>query len=722
MLKALELYGFKSFADRTRFEFPAGITVVVGPNGSGKSNIVDAIKWVLGEQSAKSLRGKDMADVIFKGTSGPAGRKQSNSAEATIILDNSTRLLAFDADEVHLTRRVYRSGEGEYLINGDACRLKDIKNLIRGTGVGTDAYSLIEQGKVDRLLQASAKDRRAIFEEAAGISRFKAKKVEAQRRLVRVEQNLIRLHDIVEEVGSRYRSVKSQASKASRYKEYTTRLRELRTHVGLADWRKFSAKLNSLQTERESLDEASRQRTTEIESLEKQNAELETEWDRVSTTYATQQEEIAGLREQVANLESQVSLNQARDEDLNTRIGQQREQLKKLVARFEEFFQQMESCRAELQTAEENRASALESLAAADKSVELVTAQSAELRTAVESRKTRLHELNESIGELGKRVSSLASEMKATTTSRKRWQSEVDSLGQQLTGLRESREQILSEQRELKSEAETKDSALAQARQESDDLLRQLEEANERLSRLTSEHTGLVQRAEVMQELENKLEGVNSGVKEVLAEAQKGQGPWREVVGLVADLVQVNVEHAGIVDVALGEITQFVVVQGDSLTRAIADEQIKIQGRVGFVDLESPPRLGAIGSVNLNGQPGVIGRADQLVQAKDEHREFVSKLLGGTWLVKKLSDALHLRGNRSDAVRYVTLEGEVVEANGAIVIGSRTSVTGIVSRRSELRAIYRELQRLKSELETQSESVAKLKRVRSRANGDANSF
>ena len=182
MLIALELAGFKSFAEKTRFDFPDGITVIVGPNGSGKSNVVDAIKWVLGAQSAKALRGKDMADVIFKGSSS-AGRKASNSAEATLVFDNSERKLGVDSDEVEVTRRVYRSGEGEYLINGQASRLKDIKNLFRGTGVGVDAYSLIEQGKVDRMLQASPRDRRVIFEEAAGISRFNAKKAEAARRL-----------------------------------------------------------------------------------------------------------------------------------------------------------------------------------------------------------------------------------------------------------------------------------------------------------------------------------------------------------------------------------------------------------------------------------------------------------------------------------------------------------------------------------------------------------
>ena len=200
MLKALELVGFKSFADKTRFDFPAGITVVVGPNGSGKSNVVDAIRWILGEQSIKNLRGKEMVDVIFNGST---SRRPLNSAEATLVFDNSDHRLPVDSAEVAVTRRVYRSGEGEYLLNRQPCRLRDIRDLFSGTGAATEAYSVIEQGKVDILLQSSPRDRRAIFEEAAGISRFKVKKIEALRRLERVEQNLLRLRDIVDEVEGR---------------------------------------------------------------------------------------------------------------------------------------------------------------------------------------------------------------------------------------------------------------------------------------------------------------------------------------------------------------------------------------------------------------------------------------------------------------------------------------------------------------------------------------
>src|SRR6516164_2881440 len=238
MLKRLELVGFKSFADKTQFDFAPGITGIVGPNGSGKSNIVDGVRWVLGEQSAKSLRGSEMADVIFNGS---ASRRSLGLAEVTMAFDNGRKSLATDAAEVQISRRVYRSGEGEYLINGQVCRLKDVRDLFLGSGAGADAYCIIEQGRVDVLLQASTRERRTIFEEAAGISRFKAKKLETTRRLERVDQNLERLRDILDEVEKQLRSVKLQAAKAQRYQEYTARLRELRVDVGLRDFHDLNA-------------------------------------------------------------------------------------------------------------------------------------------------------------------------------------------------------------------------------------------------------------------------------------------------------------------------------------------------------------------------------------------------------------------------------------------------------------------------------------------------
>src|SRR5262245_31095968 len=242
MLKRLELVGFKSFADRTWFSFAPGLTAVVGPNGSGKSNVVDAVKWILGEQSAKSLRGGEMADVIFNGSS---SRRAVGIAEVTLTLDNSEKNLNTDAAEVAVTRRVHRDGTGEYLINGQPSRLKDIREMFLGSGAGSTAYCIIEQGRVDALLQASPRDRRAIFEEAAGISRFKAKKLEALRKLEHPAETLTRLRDIHGEVEGRLRRVRLDAEKARKFQEYGGRLRELRLGLGLREYHALTVQLTA---------------------------------------------------------------------------------------------------------------------------------------------------------------------------------------------------------------------------------------------------------------------------------------------------------------------------------------------------------------------------------------------------------------------------------------------------------------------------------------------
>ena len=330
MLKALELVGFKSFADKTRFNFPPGITAVVGPNGSGKSNVVDAIKWVLGEQSVKTLRGKEMADVIFNGS---ATRAPLNYAETTLTLDNDARRLPIDTPEVHVTRRVYRNGEGEYFLNRQPCRLRDIRELFSGTGVATEAYSVIEQGKVDVLLQSSPRDRRLIFEEAAGISRFKAKKIESLRRLERVEQNLLRLGDIVAEVEHRLRQVRLQAGKARRYKEYSDRLQELRTQVGLVDWRQLSARIDALEGEFAALVDQRDRTLDDAAHAEAEAASEEAQASEATESIRASESHFAQIRESIATREATIEHERRRATDLDKEASRLRRQWTALSVR-----------------------------------------------------------------------------------------------------------------------------------------------------------------------------------------------------------------------------------------------------------------------------------------------------------------------------------------------------------------------------------------------------
>jgi chromosome segregation protein len=321
MLKRLELVGFKSFADKTTFDFGDGITAIVGPNGSGKSNIIDAVRWTLGEQSAKSLRGGEMADVIFNGST---SRRGFGLAEVTLTLDNSRRLLATDAAEVQIGRRVHRGGEGEYLLNGRACRLKDIKDLLLGTGAGADAYSIIEQGKVDVLLQASTRERRTIFEEAAGISRFRARKTEALRKLERVDLDLQRLRDIAGEVERQLRSVKLQAAKAQRYQEYSGRLRELRVGLGLREYgelsRQLAAESAALEWLRAGLDERGRQAL----AWEAEAGRLEAELAGLDEELHRQEARLAEARQQIKAGQTTLGHEAALSADLEGELASHR--------------------------------------------------------------------------------------------------------------------------------------------------------------------------------------------------------------------------------------------------------------------------------------------------------------------------------------------------------------------------------------------------------------
>ncbi len=432
MLKALELAGFKSFADKTRFEFPAGITVVVGPNGSGKSNVVDSIKWVLGEQSVKSLRGKEMADVIFNGS---GARRGMNAAEVTLTFNNADHSLALDTPEVHITRRVYRSGEGEYLINRSPCRLRDIRDLLTGTGMGTQAYSVIEQGKVDVLLQSSPRDRRVIFEEAAGISRFKLRKLEALRRLERVDQNLLRLSDIIEEVDGRLRTVRAQAGKARRYKEYTDRLQELRTQVGLVDWRRLTQRLTEFEKEVGSL---AAERDSLAATAEASEARLlDTDGRIGGLNEAIRQAEgrIAANRERIAGQESTIQHERSHGRELEDEIARCRRQLLDLGTRADDLEQEFHGTTRAVREAEEQQRGIAQQVTEGERALTEVMARLDRLRGEHEQRRTaQLEQMRQASG-LASETSVLESQATAAEAVRQRSRDRIAELDRQLVAL-----------------------------------------------------------------------------------------------------------------------------------------------------------------------------------------------------------------------------------------------------------------------------------------------
>jgi len=689
MLKALELAGFKSFADKTRFEFPAGITVVVGPNGSGKSNVVDAIKWVLGEQSIKSLRGKEMADVIFNGS---PTRRGLNAAEITLTLDNSSHVLPIDAPEVQITRRVYRSGEGEYLINRNPSRLRDIREMLAGTGLGTQAYSVIEQGKVDVLLQSSAKDRRVIFEEAAGISRFKLKKLEALRRLERVEQNLLRLSDIVDEVESRLRGVRAQAGKARRYKEHTDRLQELRTQVGLVDWRRLSERLGEVESQIDQLTNERNAALSNADASEAQLLALDAQIAVIDEEVHRGETQIAANRERIAAQESSIEHERNRGYDLDEEIERQRRQVVSLGARADDLRQQWRNTFEAVETAEELHRRIAQRLVEGERAMTELMSRLDQVCSKHEQYRLAQLEHMRANALLGNEISGLENQVASSSASRDRSRSRITDLDCQiaaiaaeLDGLRQDRDQLAQDVRSHDESRKAAEVRLARDQHE-------LTIRNDELAALRQRRSGVAERAAVLEELHRRQEGVTAGVKEVLARAVgPDAGPFRTVHGLVADLLRVSVEMAPIIEVALGAAAQYVVAEpGGELLDYLTENSPRFAGRVGFVWHEDG-KTAARDEVDLTGQSGIVGRADRFVETQPQYVPLVARLLGRTWIVEKLSHALHLIGAESHAAHFVTLAGDLLQSDGTLVVGPRQSISGLISRRSQLRELNEQL-------------------------------
>ena len=697
MLKALELQGFKSFADKTRLDFPDGITIVVGPNGSGKSNVVDAIRWVLGEQSAKSLRGAEMADVIFKG-SGNGQRRPANTAEVTIVFDNSKNLLEMDAEEVRVTRRVYRSGEGEYLINDEPCRLRDIRDLFRGTGVGTDAYSLIEQGKVDTLLQASPRERRAIFEEAAGISRFRAKKVESQRRLDRVEQNLLRLSDIVDEVERRLKSLRNQATKARRYREYSERLKELRTHVGLVDFRTISREYVALESQLEELaSEVARQQET---SDAAEQAVIDFDQRMSSITNQTRQlrQQSASLREEIAGHQTTIHLQRQTAHQLEQEETTCRRKLIAVNGRAGDMQQQLQRLNEELQILQQQYTDAKAKAAADGDALKQVIEDLAVRQKTAEQQRAQHHEQLGATAKLKATLSDLDTEMSLAANAIQRDQQRDAQLQQQLEEAKLRAEEASAQELKLQEALGEATQSQSNVQQQLNEATQQLDTLNEQLNKCRNQLTASRERANVLEEVERRLEGIGAGTKDLLAQAQANPVGFNEVKGMVADLVEVKVEMAPLIDAALGERAQYVVLTGQRLMRSISSGSLRLRGRVGLLSTAMLKTKRYPLDPQLAQEQHVIGHATQFVQVEAPWRELVWQLLGTTWFVSTIEVAILLRekyGNRP--WRFVTPSAEVLEADGTLFGGPRLASGGLVARRSELRSLQSQLKRLTEE-------------------------
>jgi len=685
-LEKLEVFGFKSFADKIQFEFPDAITVVVGPNGAGKSNIVDAVRWVLGEQSPKSLRGNCMQDVIFSGT---PGRHPAGYAEVTLQFSNSDRSLPLDFETVAVTRRLYRTGESEYLLNRQSCRLKDIRELFMDTGVGTSAYSVVEQGKVDILLEASPEGRRRVFDEAAGISRYRARRREAELKLARAEQNLLRISDVTAEVQKQVRSVKIQAGRARRYKEYTEELAALRLRLYLNDYSFFRRRAEELAGQITQIDDSAIESRTRAQRGGAQAVELKVdlaEQDKVLASLGAEKNEIA----------SDARIATERLNSARTRIGEADADADRAHGRLREESDRKSAQEHELSIVERDRCDAAEALQAqqrAGSEAEQAHTKAAQAvhreREGLQAHRAKVVALLDGESRLTTAIASVSAEQAALGATRVRLDQEARQTESRLC---EGHAALLDAR--TRASCTTQRIAFRKAhraglKRRLDAVQSEIAELLERIAATRQQRARVRSRMDVLAEMQRRREGLGPGARQILETRHELNG----IVGLLADSVNADPTTAQAVEAALGTRVDAVVTEttADALA-AVQFLHDRGQGPAVLIPLDAALSHGEQEKADPNRK-----HALSLVRENGPIPNAVRTLLSQTRLVDGIDEAVH---NRREGERVVTSDGDLVDADGAIVVGPDRA-SGPIARKAELDELAERVRSLDSTLEEQ---------------------
>lgn len=698
-LKNIEVYGFKSFAQKINFEFHNGITGIVGPNGSGKSNVGDAVRWVLGEQSAKQLRGGNMQDVIFSGTE---NRKPLSFASVSITLDNSDHKLPVDYNEVTVARRLYRSGESEYLINGSGCRLKDIQEMFYDTGIGKEGYSIIGQGQIDKILSGKPEERRELFDEAAGIVKFKRRKITTLKKLDEERQNLVRVTDILSELTKQLGPLERQSETARIYLAKRDELKELDINLFLLDHQRTGELLNELETKlsqaQQELDEAQsayKQTKAEYERLEQELEGLNTKLDALKE----EQQENALLKQQyegqVKVLEEQISSGRQNSEHFRSRLTVLKDDLQKRSEEKEKLTEERAALYNRLKETRDNLKKETESL-------ENIVSNVDECTQAVEDGKNEIIEILNS---------------RATTKGKaQRFDAMMEQLdirkaevSQRILRLK-SEEAILESDREkAQKQYDTVTNVIQSTNAECVRLDEEIHQIQEKLKKQNSQmeigQTAYHREASRLESLRNiteRYDGYGNSIRRVMEQKSREPG----IRGVVADIIHVQKDYEVAIETALGGSIQNIVTDNEQTAkRMISFLKKNRYGRATFLPLSNISGRGGLAQKDVLREPGVVGTANTLVEADAEYSELVMYLLGRVLVVDNIDHAIAIGKKYRHSLRMVTIEGESLSPGGSMTGGAFKNNSNLLGRRREIEELERSVGILKKELEETQRAI-----------------
>lgn len=682
-LKRLESVGFKSFAERIRIDFVSGVTAVVGPNGSGKSNVIDAIRWVLGEQSAKSLRGQKMEDVIFQGSD---TRNPLNFAEVTLVLNNEHKKLPIDFNEVSITRRVYRSGDSDFLINKQACRLKDIVDLFMDTGLGRDSFSIISQGKIDEILSSKAEERRAIFEEAAGVLKYKQRKNRAQFKLEETKENLSRVEDIIYEIDQQSEPLKRQASIAKEYNEKKNELKDIEIALLVTEIEQLNDEWTTLLKTIEEAQNTEVKTKTRIQEKEATVINNQQKLQQLGNNINVMQKTLLETTEQLEQLEGKRNVYYERVKHLNENKGKIQESIQTIHARKQEVGNQLKQDNENMRLVFEK----IKTIKADINELEnkLLHGQDI-LRDEIEDLKSDYIEYLNQQAVLGNEHQSIKRQLEQLQETfaneqqhNKTFVDEKESLGQQKIKLTEKVSLETTAVLAQENKSEVLKARLILERENLEQMQGKLYQGNEKIAKITS-------RIEMLEEMKESYQGYFYGVKEVLKASKRGV--IANIDGSVLDLIDVPEKYITAIDTILGAQVQHIVVQNDVIAReTIQWLKQENKGRATFLPLESiEARMIPKQTLSkIEGHQGFLGIAADLIQANDKYEKVLLHLMGNVIITNNLQNANEIARLLNRRYRVVTLDGDIVFPGGSMSGGAKKQTNNsLFTREKELTSL-----------------------------------